>query len=347
VANTPQLTVHQLCKYFPLKQGMLKRTIGHVKAVDQVSFSVTAGECLAIVGESGCGKTTLVRCLLGLLKADSGQVLFHGDDATLDVVSANRRQLMALRSQVQMVFQDPFSSLDPRMTVFDIVAEPLQARRMSRQQVTARIPEVLLQAGLQAAYARRYPHQLSGGERQRVGIARALAIEPSVMLLDEPVSALDVSVRAQILNLLLRLQQQMQLTYVFITHDLSVVKHLSDRVAVMYLGQLVEVGETRHIFRRPAHPYTEALIASAPFVDPERRRTRFIIEGDVPSPINPPAGCRFSTRCPFVQELCRQQMPELRALDGGRQVRCHFAEELQLVGLPYGQMTTGALEMPS
>lgn len=333
VSTSPHLLVENLHKHFPIKRGILRRTQGFVKAVDDVSFHVNVGECLGIVGESGCGKTTLVRTLLGLIKADQGRILFAEQNKTLDIVSANRQEMMALRRQVQMVFQDPYSSLDPRMTVFDIVAEPLQAQRVARQRVRERVPEVLVQAGLQPAYMRRYPHQLSGGERQRVGIARALAIEPTMLLLDEPVSALDVSVRAQILNLLLRLQKEMALTYVFITHDLSVVKHLSDRIAVMYLGQIVELGETKSVFRKPAHPYTDALIASAPFVDPEHQRERYVIQGDVPSPINPPPGCHFSSRCLFVQDRCRQESPDLRPVADGRMVRCHFAEEIELTGI--------------
>jgi oligopeptide/dipeptide ABC transporter ATP-binding protein len=338
------LTVENLHKYFPVKRGLLKRTLGHIKAVDNVSFTVGAGECLGIVGESGCGKTTLVRTLLGLIKADQGHILFPHEGGHLDVVHANHKQLLALRRQVQMVFQDPFSSLDPRMTVFEIVAEPLHAQRIPPQRLRQRVPEVLIQAGLQPAYARRYPHQLSGGERQRVGIARALAIEPTVLLLDEPVSALDVSVRAQILNLLLRLQQEMNLTYIFITHDLSVVKHLSDRIAVMYLGQIVELGETRRIFQKPAHPYTDALIASAPFIDPERQRERFVIKGDVPSPMNPPPGCHFSSRCFYVQDICHHQAPELRLLADERLVRCHFAEELDLGGVVGTPISAGDVD---
>lgn len=333
MSTTPHMLVENLQKHFPVKRGFLRRTRGYVKAVDDVSFHVDVGECLGIVGESGCGKTTLVRALLGLIRADQGRVLFAHADGPLDVVRADRRQLLALRRQVQMVFQDPFSSLDPRMTVYDIVAEPLQAQGVYAQGVLQRVPEVLVQAGLQAAYVRRYPHQLSGGERQRVGIARALAIEPSMLLLDEPVSALDVSVRAQILNLLLRLQKEMGLTYIFITHDLSVVKHLSDRIAVMYLGQIVEIGETKRVFQKPAHPYTDALIASAPFVDPEKQRARYVIQGDVPSPINPPAGCHFSSRCLFVQDRCRLEAPTLHRLSDGHMARCHYAGELDLSGI--------------
>jgi oligopeptide/dipeptide ABC transporter ATP-binding protein len=333
MSTSPHMIVKNLHKYFPIKRGPLKRTIGNVKAVNDVSFHVEVGECLGIVGESGCGKTTLVRTLLGLIKADKGRIVFSHSDGPLDVVGADRQDLLALRRQVQMVFQDPFSSLDPRMTVFDIVGEPLQAQRMPRQRLLERVPEVLVQAGLQAAYMRRYPHQLSGGERQRVGIARSLAVNPSMLLLDEPVSALDVSVRAQILNLLLRLQQEMKLTYIFITHDLSVVKHLSDRIVVMYLGQIVEIGETRQVFQKPAHPYTDALIASAPFIEPDKQRERYVIQGDVPSPTNPPPGCHFSTRCLFVQDRCRHEAPALRPLADGRMVRCHFAEELELTGI--------------
>jgi oligopeptide/dipeptide ABC transporter ATP-binding protein len=333
MSPSPHMLVENLHKHFPIKRGLLKRTIGYVKAVDDVSFHVDVGECLGIVGESGCGKTTLVRTLLGLIKADKGRILFSHSDGPLDVVSADRQGLLALRRQAQMVFQDPFSSLDPRMTVFDIVAEPLQAQGIPRKRLLERVPEVLVQAGLQSAYMRRYPHQLSGGERQRVGIARSLAINPSMLLLDEPVSALDVSVRAQILNLLLRLQQEMKLTYIFITHDLSVVKHLSDRIMVMYMGQIVEIGETRRVFQKPAHPYTDALIASAPFVDPEKQRVRYVIEGDVPSPINPSPGCHFSSRCLFVQDRCHHDAPALRTLANGQMVRCHFAEELKLTGI--------------
>ncbi len=330
MSDTPILQVEHLSKYFPVQRGLFRKTVAHVKAVDDVTFTVHKGECLGLVGESGCGKTTLARCLLRLVEPDKGRIVLHGEQQALDIVSASRKEMLDVRRQMQIIFQDPFSSLDPRWRVTDVVAEPLIAQRIGRAEAARRVLELLPTVGLGAHFADRFPHELSGGERQRVSIARALIVSPPLVVADEPVSALDVSVRSQIINLLLDLQSQMNLTYIFIAHDLSIVKHISHRIAVMYLGQLVELGTTRQVFEQYRHPYTKALLASALIPDPTRRDEGYVLEGEVPSPINPPSGCHFSTRCPFAQERCSAEEPALRDMGDGHWVRCHFAEELDL-----------------
>jgi peptide/nickel transport system ATP-binding protein len=329
------LEVKGLQKFFPIHKGFLKREMGQVRAVDDVSFHVEQGETLSLVGESGCGKTTTARCILRALTPTAGQILFRGNgENVLDVATLPKAQLRPLRRQMQMIFQDPFSSLNPRRTLFDIVAEPLVANRIgTRQEQAERVAELLRMVGLRPEYMRRYPHAFSGGQRQRIGIARALALSPSLIVADEPVSALDVSVQAQILNLMLALQKQLGLTYLFVAHDLSVVKHVSDRVAVMYVGQIVEMAETQHLFDTPKHPYTEALLSAVPQPDPRLRAQRIVLKGDVADPANPPSGCYFHPRCRYAQEVCRTKTPVLEEIAPGHLVSCHRARELTLRGV--------------
>ncbi|MBA8822839.1 oligopeptide transport system ATP-binding protein [Saccharopolyspora lacisalsi] len=333
----PVLQVRDLVKHFPVTQGVVfKRTIGHVRAVDGVSFDLNKGETLGVVGESGCGKSTLAQVLMRLEQPTSGTALFEG----ADMFAKKGAELRELRRQMQVVLQDPYTSLNPRKTVGDIVGEPFEihpevAPKEDRQR---RVQELLDIVGLNPGHIRRYPHQFSGGQRQRIGIARALALRPKVIVCDEPVSALDVSIQAQVMNLLGELQSEFGLSYIFIAHDLGVVRHLSDRVAVMYLGKMVETGTEDQIYEHPQHPYTQALLSSVPVPDPELRDRRETIRlsGDVPSPANPPSGCRFRTRCWRAQDLCAEQQPELEVrLDGGRidpdaeghPSACHFAEQ--------------------
>ncbi len=329
------LEVNGLQKFFPIRKGFLKREVGQVRAVDDVSFHVEKGETLSLVGESGCGKTTTARCILRALTPTAGQILFRGNSGTVvDVTRLSKAQLHPLRRQMQMIFQDPFSSLNPRRTLFDIVAEPLVANKIgTRQEQVERVAELLRMVGLRPEYMRRYPHAFSGGQRQRIGIARALAVSPSLIVADEPVSALDVSVQAQILNLLLALQKQLGLTYLFVAHDLSVVKHVSDRVAVMYVGRIVEVADTQRLFGTPKHPYTEALLSAVPKPDPRLRAQRIVLEGDVADPANPPAGCYFHPRCRYAQDVCRKETPRLEEVAPGHFVSCHRARELTLRGV--------------
>jgi len=327
----PLLRVRDLVKHFPVTQGVVfKRTIGQVRAVDGVSFDLAAGETLGVVGESGCGKSTLARVLMRLEPHTSGQVIFQGEDVLALRGSALRR----MRRKVQMVFQDPYTSLNPRMTVGDIVGEPFAihtevAPKGDRRRAVQDLLEVV---GLSPEHVNRYPHQFSGGQRQRIGIARALALKPELIICDEPVSALDVSIQAQVMNLLSDLKRDFGLSYVFIAHDLSVVRHLSDRVAVMYLGRLAELGTEEEIYERPSHPYTQALLSAVPVPDPNARATKSVIrlEGDVPSPVDPPSGCRFRTRCWKAQERCAQEEPAL-AVRHGHLSACHFAEPREIV----------------
>jgi len=329
------LEVKGLKKFFPIHRGILQREVGQVRAVDDVTFYVEKGETLSLVGESGCGKTTTSRCILRAIKATAGQILFRPEDGSVvDVATLSKGQLRPLRRQMQMIFQDPFSSLNPRRTLLDIVAEPLVANGVgSRKEQLDRVAELLRLVGLRPEYMRRYPHAFSGGQRQRIGIARALALNPSLIVADEPVSALDVSVQAQILNLMLALQERLGLTYLFVAHDLSVVKHVSDRVAVMYVGRLVEMTDTQRLFAAPKHPYTEALLSAVPVPDPRWRSKRIVLEGEVADPANPPSGCYFHPRCRYAVEACRTDTPQLTETQPGHFVSCHRAKELTLHGI--------------
>jgi peptide/nickel transport system ATP-binding protein len=334
-AATPLLEVKGLQKLFPIRKGFLRRQVGAVRAVDDVSFHVNKGETLSLVGESGCGKTTTSRCILRALNPTAGEILFRtGSGTVLNVATLDRSQLRPLRRQMQMIFQDPFSSLNPRRTLFDIVAEPLVANDVgNRQERMDRVAELLRMVGLRPEYIRRYPHAFSGGQRQRIGIARALALSPSLIVADEPVSALDVSVQAQVLNLMLELQTRLGLTYLFVGHDLSVVKHVSDRVAVMYVGQIVEMAATKPLFATPRHPYTEALLSAVPKPDPRLRANRIVLRGEVADPANPPTGCYFHPRCSYAQDICKTEKPVLQEIQPGHLVRCHRAKELTLRGI--------------
>jgi peptide/nickel transport system ATP-binding protein len=330
------LEVNNLKKFFPIKKGFLRREVGQVRAVDDVTFTVRTGETLSLVGESGCGKTTTSRCILRAMSPSSGQMLFHRENGrVIDLAKANRSQLKPIRREMQMIFQDPFSSLNPRMTLMDIVGEPMLVNGIgSARERQDRVAELLAMVGLRPEFLSRFPHAFSGGQRQRVGIARALALNPRLVVADEPVSALDVSVQAQILNLLMRLQNELGLTYLFVAHDLSVVKHISDRVAVMYVGQLVELAETDALFHRPKHPYTSSLMAAIPAPDPRKRGERVRLIGEVANPANPPSGCYFHPRCPYAQDICKNETPLFEEIEPGHWVRCHRAKELTLTGVP-------------
>jgi oligopeptide transport system ATP-binding protein len=319
------LRVDHLVKHFPITKGILvQKQVGAVRAVDDISFDIRRGETLGLVGESGCGKSTTGRTILQLYRPTSGHVYYEGIDLTTLKGSAMR----TMRAKIQMIFQDPYASLNPRMTVGEIVGEPLVVHKVGGTKgINERVDQLLAQVGLNAAFANRYPHEFSGGQRQRIGVARALALNPDLIVCDEPISALDVSIQAQVVNLLEDLQDQLGLTYLFIAHDLSMVRHISDRVAVMYLGILVELADRAELYHNPLHPYTQALLSAVPIADPmaEEKRARIILEGDVPSPVNPPSGCRFRTRCPIAQPLCAEEKPAWRELRPDHFAACHFA----------------------
>ena len=329
------LEVNNLVKYFPIQKGFLKRHVGDVRAVDDVSFTIETGETLALVGESGCGKTTTSRCILRAIEPTSGEVNFvTKDDQTVDVTQLGKEALRELRQDMQMIFQDPFSSLNPRMMLLDIVGEPLLVHGMkSRADRADRVAELLRLVGLRPEYMRRFPHAFSGGERQRIGIARALALNPRLVVADEPVSALDVSVQAAVINLLEDLQEQMGLTYLFVAHDLSVVRHIADRTAVMYVGKIVELADTEELFENPRHPYTAALLSAVPIPDPRFKASRIPLEGEVANPAAPPSGCYFHPRCPHATDECAIQTPQLEEISPGHWVSCIRAKEIDLAGL--------------
>ena len=329
------LTVNNLKKFFPIRKGFLGRVVGQVRAVDDVSLAVRAGETLGLVGESGSGKTTLGRCIVRAHAPTAGEIFYRTtENQRVDLAQLDKNGLRPYRREIRMMFQDPFSSLNPRMTVLEIVGEPLLINKIaSGKQLEDRVAHTLERVGLRPEYMRRYPHAFSGGQRQRIGIARAIVFDPRIVIADEAVSALDVSVRAQILKLMRGLQRDLNLTYLFISHDLSVVEYVADRVAVMYVGKLVEVAETNVLYHRPLHPYTEALISAVPKADPTHHSDRIVLQGDIPDPSNPPSGCYFHPRCPYAQERCKSDTPALREVEPGRFAACHFAEQLTLRGV--------------
>ncbi len=329
----PLLSVQNLVKHFPITQGIIfRKRIGEVRAVEDVSFDLYRGETLALVGESGCGKSTISNTLLRLEEPTSGKAIYKGRD----IFTLSRKELRELRREIQVIFQDPYASLNPRMTVGDIVTEPWEIHRVGGppKSQRRRAGELLERVGLSADHLNRYPHQFSGGQRQRIGVARALALNPEVIICDEPVSALDVSVQAQVINLLEQIQSELGISYIFIAHDLSVVRHISERVTVMYLGKVMEIGDEKDIYERPAHPYTQALLSAVPIPDPRMRdtRERIILQGDLPSPANPPSGCVFRTRCWKAQDICAQEVPELKDRGQGHPSACHFAEVREMIG---------------
>ncbi len=328
------LEVKNLKKYFPIQKGLFRRVAGHVRAVDGIDLTVYQGETLGLVGESGCGKTTTGRLILRAMDPTEGQILYRSGDRMVDIATLSQTELKAMRREMQIIFQDPFSSLNPRMTVFDLVSEPLVIHGITdKDELRTRVREMLEMVGLKAQHMNRYPYAFSGGQRQRIGIARALALRPKIIVADEPVSALDVSIQAQVINLLEDLQQEFGLTYLFIAHDLSVVEHISDRVAVMYLGRIVELADVHDLYLTPKHPYTEALLSAVPRTNPDQKSRRIILSGDVPSPANPPSGCKFHPRCRYAQPICSQEEPPLREVEPRHFAACHFAEELALVGI--------------
>ena len=334
-SRDPLLEVRNLKMHFPIRKGFLKRIVGHVKAVDDVTFSVERGTVFGLVGESGCGKSTTGRCVIRLLKATAGEIVYAmPDDEPVHIEALDAESLRTMRRHIQIVFQDPYASLNPRLTLKQIVGEPLVINNVSQgQELQDRVAELLRRVGLSPEHMNRYPHAFSGGQRQRISLARALALNPRFIVADEPVSALDVSVQAQILNLIKDLREEFGLTYLFIAHNMSVIKHICDAVAVMYVGQIVEMTTTRELFRKPLHPYTEALLEAIPVPDPRRDRHRIVLEGDVPNPADPPSGCYFHPRCAYAQDICSTETPPLTEHLPGRMARCHFAAELELNGM--------------
>ena len=329
------LEVKDLKLHFPIYRGLLQRVVGHVKAVDGVSFKLHDGEVLGLVGESGCGKTTVGRTILRLYDPTSGEIWYSKPSGErINLASINQKQMKPLRREMRMIFQDPFSSLNPRLTVKDLISEPLEIHNIAHgKEAERRVAELMESVGLNPALMRRYPHEFSGGQRQRIGLARTLSLNPRLIVADEPVSALDVSVQAQVLNLLQELQQRLGLTLIFVAHDLSVVEHISDRIAVMYVGKIVEMAETSELLTHPLHPYTEALLSAIPPADPDIHQERIQLQGEVPSPANPPSGCIFHTRCRYAQDVCSQKEPILTEIEPGHSVSCHFAKELNLKGI--------------
>jgi oligopeptide transport system ATP-binding protein len=321
MAETLLLEVKHLKKHFPIKGGVFSKTIGYVYAVDDINFTLAKGETLGLVGESGCGKSTTGRTILRLIEPTDGAIYFEGQDIT----TLDKSAMRALRREMQIIFQDPYASLNPRMTVGSIIGEPLEIHKIAKgSEKEERVASLLQKVGLRAEDMRKYPHEFSGGQRQRIGIARALALNPKLIVCDEPVSALDVSIQAQVINLLEDLQAEFGLSYLFIAHNLNVVEHISNRVAVMYLGQIVELASDEELYKNPQHPYTEALLSAVPIPDPTVKKKRIILEGDVPSPINPPKGCHFHTRCMYKEKICEEVEPEFKDIGGGHWVACHF-----------------------
>ena len=330
----PLLEIKQLKKHYPIEKGIMKKQIGMVKAVDDVTLTIHKNEVLGVVGESGCGKTTLGRAILRIVEPTSGEIIYHFDEKAVNFTTLNKKELRAMRRYVQMIFQNPYTSLNPRMTVFDIVAEPMVlAGTFTQNEIGERVRELIIKVGMEEKHLNRYPHAFSGGQRQRIGIARALSLQPKFVIADEAVSALDVSIQAQILNLLQDLQEEYGLTYMFIAHNLSVVEHISDRVCVMYLGRVVEIAETEELFYHPLHPYTEALLSAIPISDPTVKSERIMMPGEIGNAANLPSGCCFHPRCRYAKECCKKEYPVLKEIGQGHMAACHFADQINLSGI--------------